>query len=1130
MPVFLFPATFLRLNFKLKKNTMLKCLLLRYKQGDYAIKLREEVKPGSSYPVLVKGNLRFRSAFFYLAALLKTFLTEKKLTMRNFTLLLLFVLPILFTHQIFAQKKKVSPASTKPAPAVKFEEKLYKGLQWREIGPFRGGRSAAVTGVPGQPKLFYMGGTGGGVWRTKDGGITWENISDGFFGGSIGAIEVSQSDPNVIYVGGGEVTVRGNVSYGYGVWKSEDAGKTWKQMGLKNSRHIPRIRVHPKNSDLVYVAVLGDIFKNSEERGVYRSKDGGKNWEKILYADDVAGAVDLILDPNNPRILYASTWRVRRTPYSLESGGDGSGLWKSTDSGDTWTNISRNDGLPKDTIGIIGIAVSPVNSDRVWAIVESKTGGVFRSDDAGKTWRKLNEDRALRQRAWYYTRIYADTKNEDVVYVMNVSYHKSTDGGRTFKSLNANHGDHHDLWIAPEDPRRMIIADDGGGQVSYDGGESWSTYENQPTAQFYRVITDNHFPYRIYVAQQDNSTLRIFHRTEGGSIGVDDWEETAGCECGHIAVDPVNHDIVYGGCYDGIIERKDHKTGFQRAINVWPDNPMGHGVEAMKYRFQWNFPIFFSPHDPKKLYTASNQLHVTTNEGQSWQVISPDLTRNDLSKQGPSGGPITKDNTSVEYYCTIFAAAESPRVRDLLWTGSDDGLVHVSKNGGRTWENVTPANMPEWIMINSIEPSPYEDGGCYLAATNYKNGDYRPYLYKTTDYGKTWTKIVNGIDSEHFTRVVRADPKRRGLLYAGTESGMYLSFDDGANWQPFQLNLPIVPITDLAVKNDNLIAATQGRSIWMIDDLTVLHQLDDAMAAKNLHLFRPMDSYRMGGFQRKNLKTEGTNHPGGVNVFFNIAQLDTAKTEVKLAFLEADGDLIREFSTKPKDKKDKMEVKPGANTFNWNMRYPDAKSFEGQVLWWASVTGPRAMPGSYKVRLTLGDEVQEQEFRILKDPRSPSSDRDIQQQFDFLLTVRDKVTEAHQAVIDIRDVRTQMNAFTGRLDKENADHKELISLFKEMDSLMTKVETALYQTKNRSGQDPLNFPIRLTNKLAHLTALTGRDYPPTEQAIAVQRELTAEIDNWLKDFKAVKEEKLPAFNRMVREKNVDVTRLKPADE
>lgn len=1054
-------------------------------------------------------------------------MNELNPTMKKSLLLFALILGgLLMSADIHAQKRKAKKAPEKPAPAVKFDEKLYTSLEWRGIGPFRGGRSAAVTGVPGKPKLFYMGSAGGGVWRTQDGGATWENISDGYFGGSVGAVAVSESDNNVIYVGGGEVTVRGNVSYGYGVWKSEDAGKTWKQMGLKNARHIPRIRVHPNNPDLVYAAVLGDIYKPSEERGVYRSKDGGKTWEKVLYSNDVAGAVDLTFDPNNPRILYASTWRVRRTPYSLESGGEGSALWKSTDSGDTWTNISHSEGLPTDTIGIVGIAVSPANSERVWAIIESQTGGVFRSDNAGKTWAKVNESRSLRQRAWYYSRIYADTQDPDVVYVMNVSYHKSTDGGRTFKPHRAPHGDHHDLWIAPEDPRRMIIADDGGAQISYDGGGNWSTYRNQPTAQFYRVTTDNNFPYRIYAAQQDNSTVRIFNRTTGSSIGEGDWEPTAGCECAHIAVDPLNNDIVYGGCYDGLLQRKDHKTGFQRAVNVWPDNPMGHGVEDMKYRFQWNFPIFFSLHDPKKLYTASNHLHVSYNEGQSWEVISPDLTRNDPSKQGPSGGPITKDNTAVEYYCTIFAAAESPRVKDLLWVGSDDGLVHVSRDGGKNWENVTPKGLPEWIMINSIEPSTFEDGGCYIAATMYKSGDFHPYLYKTTDFGKTWTKIVNGIPDDHFTRVVRADPKRRGLLYAGTESGMDISFDDGANWQSFQLNLPIVPITDLAVKYDNLIAATQGRGLWIIDDLTILHQLDDKIAAKDFHLFRPMDSFRMGGRQRKGLKTEGTNHPGGVTVRFQLPEEDSARTDVKLTFLDANGELIREFSTKAKDKKDKLKVKAGANSFNWNMRYPDAKTFKGMVLWWASTAGPKAIPGEYKVRLTVGKDSMEQTFKILKDPRSPSTRKDFQAQFDFLMQVRDKMTEAHQAILDIREVRSQMKAFTKRIDKVDENLKPILDLADDIDSTMTAVEEALYQTKNRSGQDPLNFPIKLTNKLGHLTSITQGDYPPTQQTREVQRELTEEIDSWLDVFKKVKEQKLPEFNRLVREKEVDVISVK----
>jgi len=1006
-----------------------------------------------------------------------------------------------------------------------FDESLYNSIEWRSIGPFRGGRSAAVTGVPGKPNLYYFGATGGGVWRTKDGGQSWENISDGYFGGSVGAVAVSEYDPNVIYVGGGEVTVRGNVSHGYGVWKSVDAGKTWEFKGLPTSRHIPRIRIHPKNPDIVYAAVMGNLYKPTEERGVYRSTDGGDTWEKVLYSTDQAGAVDLLLDPNNPRIIYASTWKVFRTPYSLSSGGEGSGLWKSTDGGDTWENITRNEGLPQDTVGIIGVTVSPVNSNRVWAIIESQTGGVFRSDDAGKTWQKLNDDRALRQRAWYYTRIYADTQDEDVVYVMNVRYHKSKDGGKTFEAYNAPHGDHHDLWIAPEDSQRMIIADDGGAQVTFDGGENWSTYYNQPTAQFYRVTTDNHFPYRIYVAQQDNSTLRIAHRTSGYSIGERDWEPTAGCECGHIAIDPTDNDIVYGGCYDGLLERRNHETGMSQSVNVWPDNPMGHGAKDWKYRFQWNFPIFFSPHDDNKLYTASNHLHVSYDQGRSWETISPDLTRNDTTKLGSSGGPITKDNTSVEYYCTIFAAAESPRVKDLLWIGSDDGLVHISRDGGENWEDVTPKNMPEWIMINSIEPDPHNDGGAYIAATMYKSGGFKPYLYKTTDYGQTWTKIVNGIDEEHFTRVVRADPKRQSLLYAGTESGMYISFDDGASWQPFQLNLPIVPITDLTIKEDNLIAATQGRSIWMIDDLTPLHQLSEAIAQKDMHLYQPKPTYRMEGGYSKNVKGAGINHPDGVMLHFYLEEKPADSVTVALSFHEKDGTLIREFSTKAEEKSQKLEVDTAGNFFVWDMRYPEAKEFDGMILWWASMAGPKAAPGEYLAKLKVGDKEETVTFEIVQDPRSPVPPADISKQVAFVKEVRDKVTEAHEAIIDIRDIRQQLNTYTERL-KDEEEMQDLLDQAKKIDEKMTKVEEALYQTKNRSRQDPLNFPIRLTNKLAHLNSLISGDFPPTQQMYDVKDELTMQIDEHLTKLKEVKQNDLPQFNQLVREKTIDAIILK----
>lgn len=1040
------------------------------------------------------------------------------------TLLVLSILTFCLAAPAISQKNKTTAPVTVAKPA--YDESLFNAIEWRCVGPFRGGRSAAVTGVPGQPNLFYFGSTGGGVWRTNDGGRTWENISDGFFGGSVGAVEVAPSDPNVIFVGGGEKTVRGNVSYGSGIWKSTDAGQTWVSAGLQNSRHVPRICIHPGNPDLVYAAVLGDLFKPTPERGVYRSKDGGKTWERILFVNEHAGAVDLCMDPTNPRILYASTWRIRRTPYSLSSGGEGSGLWKSADGGDTWTELTRNEGLPqKDTLGIIGVTVSASNPRRVWAIVEAENGGVFRSDDGGKKWTKLNDDRSLRQRAWYYTRIYADTKDEDKVYVVNVAYHVSKDGGKTFTAKYAPHGDHHDLWIAPEDPRRLIIGDDGGAQISYDGGETWSTYHNQPTSQFYRVTTDNDFPYRIYGAQQDNSTVRIRHRTDGVTITERDWEPTAGGESGHIAVDPTDNDIVYGGEYHGYFTRVDHRRKTTRSINVWPEDNMGHGAEDARYRFQWNYPIFFSPHDPKKLYACSNHLHVTTNEGQSWQTISPDLTTNDKSRQKSSGGPITQDNTSVEYYCTIFAACESAYEPGLLWTGSDDGLVHVSRDGGANWTNVTPADLPKWCMVNSVEPDPFRKGGLYLAATSYKSGDYQPYLFHTADYGKTWRKIVNGINPGHFTRVLRADPKRRGLLYAGTEEGIYISFDDGANWQPFQLNLPIVPITDLTIKNDNLIAATQGRSFWIIDDLTVLHQLNDVIRDKTFHLYQPMPAYRMRGGQLRNSKTAGTNHPGGAMIHFYLKNKPAEKDTVTIDILGSDGAVIRTFSNKSKE--DKLaDLKAGGNRFVWNLRYPNAKKFEGLILWSTSLGGPRVVPGDYGVRLTINGKSEEQTFSVLPDPRAGTRPDDFQQQFVFVKGCYDKLSEIHGAIANIRDVRAQMKNLGERLPEEE-QLKPLRDQLKTVDSLMTAVEQTLYQTKNRSGQDPLNFPVRLNDKLGNLMELAADgDFPPTDPMRQVRDELFTKIDLELSKWRRVQERELPVVNRLVRELGVEVVRVK----
>jgi photosystem II stability/assembly factor-like uncharacterized protein len=1008
---------------------------------------------------------------------------------------------------------------------TQFAEKYYDAIQWRNIGPFRGGRSCAVTGVSGKPNLFYMGSTGGGIWKTTDAGNTWKNISDGFFGGSMGSIAVSEWDNNVIYAGAGEKTVRGNVSSGDGIWKSVDAGKTWKSIGLKNSRHVPRIRVHPKNSDIVYAAVLGDLYKSSNERGVYKSVNGGETWKKVLFANADAGAVDLIIDPNNARVLYASTWNVRRTPYSLSSGGDGSALWKSIDGGETWTNISSNEGLPKGLWGISGVTVSPVNSDIVWALIENKDGGVYKSTDAGKTWKLINSERKLRQRAWYYTRLYADTQDENGLYVLNVRYHRSKDGGKTYETFNAPHGDHHDLWIAPEDNQRMVIADDGGAQVSFDAGENWTTYHNQPTVQFYRVTTDNHFPYRIYGAQQDNSTIRISHRTNGQFITESDWESTAGGESAHIAVDPNDNDIVYGGSYGGFLTRVNHRTNEVRAINVWPDDPMGHGAEDFKYRFQWNFPIFFSPNNTKRLYAASNHLHASENEGQSWEIISPDLTRNDPKTLKSSGGPITKDNTGVEYYGTIFAAAESSFEKDLIWTGSDDGLVHITKDGGKNWQNVTPKIMPEWMMINCIEIDPFTKGGAYITGTKYKTGDYRPYIYKTTDYGQTWKLIVNGIANEDFTRAMRVDPKRKGLLYAGTERGMYISFDNGTSWKKFQLNLPIVPITDLTVKNNNLIAATQGRSFWMIDDLTPLHQLENSLSNQDYFLFKPLDSYRMSGGNGKTSKTQGQNHSGGVAVNFYVK--DTAKTDtITLSFLDNNKKLIKKYSNHPdkKKKEEQLKVKPGSNQFNWNMMYPDAEKVKGMILWWASLSGPKAIPGNYSVELTKNGVSTSQDFNILKDPRSEATMEDMQSQFDFILSVRDKMTEIHKALKNVKKVKDQIGQLKKSADKKT--HKELLDFASKISKEITVIENNLYQTKSKSNQDPLNFPIKLNNKLGHLNSLSSiGNFRPTDQSVAFKNEITKEIDKELANLYKIFESDVKELNKKVKESNIDLIKL-----
>ncbi|HEX8141552.1 MAG TPA: hypothetical protein VF553_03090 [Pyrinomonadaceae bacterium] len=1065
--------------------------------------------------------------------------------------------------------------SAQPQTAQRgFDQSLFKSLAWRLIGPYRGGRVTAVAGVSSQPFVYYFGATGGGVWKTTDAGANWTNISDGSFGtGSVGGIGICESDPNVIYVGMGESPIRGNVSHGDGVYKSTDAGKTWKRVGLEDTRQIGRVRVHPRNPDIVYVAALGHAFGPNSQRGIFRSKDGGKSWEKVLYRDDRAGAIDLILDPTNANILYAGFWQVVRKPWTLESGGPGSGIFKSTDGGDTWTELTRNEGLPKGTIGKVGITVSPANPDRVWAIVEADQGGVFRSDNAGKTWTKVNDERKLRQRAWYYTRIYADPSNAESVYVLNTGFYRSNDGGKTFNAISVPHGDNHDLWIAPNDSNRMIESNDGGANVSLNGGKTWSE-QDQATAQFYRVALDNDFPYHVYGAQQDNSTVKITSRTTDAGIDRSDWYDVGGGESGWIAPYLKDTEIVFAGSYGGLITRYDHHSEQLRDVTAWPENPMGHGAEDLRYRFQWNFPILFSPHDTETLYAAGNVLFRSTNQGQSWNAISSDLTRNDRSKQGSSGGPITKDNTSVEYYCTIFTVMESPVRQGVIWTGSDDGLVHVTRDGGKNWENVTPQGMPEWIQINSIEASPIDPATAYLAATMYKLDDFRPYLYKTSDYGKTWRKITSGIPDNAFTRVIREDPNRRGLLYAGTETGLYVSFDDGEQWQSLQLNLPVVPITDLAVhkREKDLVAATQGRSFWILDDLTVLHQMQDAASAtSDAYLFKPEDTYRLQASDNTELPptaTTGKNPSNGAVVYYYLKNRPAG--QITIEFLDGAGKTIKKFTSKapepsmqpspgagavaattpgtgappqvppeqpqapsgeevvpaPGEEQKRVPADAGLNRFVWDLRYAEAAKFPGLILWSGELRGPIIVPGAYQVRLTVGGKTMTQSFEVKKDPRVAAAPADFARQFDLLMKIRDKLTETHNAITRIREVRRQLDDLVKRL-KDQASGGPIVEAARSLNAKLAAVEEELYQTKNQSSQDPLNFPIRLNNKLAALAGVVGSaDAAPTDQSYVVYEEQVGLINTQLRRMEQIMTTDLAAFNRLAREQNIPAVIMK----
>ncbi|HEY1113005.1 MAG TPA: hypothetical protein VGE66_05570 [Chitinophagaceae bacterium] len=1035
---------------------------------------------------------------------------------------LLFIVSALLTISASAQKKG-GPASSGG------DDVLYSKLRYRLVGPFRGGRSAAVAGSYEDRNTFYFGATGGGVWKTTDGGSNWKNISDKYFGGTIGAVAVAPSDENVIYVGEGENTMRGNVSEGLGgMWRSDDAGRTWRNIGLKDGRHIIRVLVHPRDPNTVWAAVVGHLFGPNETRGVYKTTDGGKTWKRVLYVNNQTGASDLVMEYGNPEVLYAGTWRVIRTPYSLESGGEGSGLWKSTDGGNTWTNISSRKGLPRGVWGIVGVAVAPSNPDKVYTIVENANGGMFVSNDGGETWTLTSNDNNIRQRAWYYTKVFVDPKNENLVYAPNVGFMRSRDGGKTFQAVRTPHSDHHDLWIDPKDGNRMVVADDGGAQVSFDGGENWSTYMNQPTAQIYRVSTDNSFPYRILGAQQDNTTFRIRSRTSGPAITERDWDVTAGSESGYVVADPLNPDIVYGGNYGGYLSRLDHKTGENRTVSPWPDNPMGAGADVLKYRFQWNFPIFFSPHNPKRLYSAGNVLFVTENEGQSWQQVSPDLTTNDKTRQGPSGGPITKDNTSVEYYSTIFTATESPYEKDLLWTGSDDGLIHVSRDGGKAWSNVTPKDAPKWMMWNSLDADPFKKGAVYAVGTRYKSDDFTPYIYKTEDYGKTWRLITNGIDRMHFTRVVRADPKRPGLLYAGTEYGMYITFDDGASWRPFQLNLPIVPITDLTIKENDLVVATQGRSFYVLDDLGVLQQAAPGITSKDLHVFGVNPAYRqqVNPFAANfgTPRNAGVNPPVGVVFNYFVKEVpDSVKASVTI--LDKDRKTVRTYSTDAKEAADKFDLSKGMNQFVWNLQYPAAERIEGMILWNGVPGAITAPPGAYYARFKVEGDSAEVPFTIKADPNYKITQAEYDQQFAFLWQAREKFNETQKAIKDIRALRTQITSFVTLQGKDVP--KEVKAAGDSITKKLTAIEEALYQTKAKSGQDVLNYPIKLNDKLSGVfDAANSGQAAPSQQVRDVYNTLVSQIDAELARLRTIKEKDVPAFNELIRQKSLPVIGVK----
>jgi photosystem II stability/assembly factor-like uncharacterized protein len=1033
-------------------------------------------------------------------------------------------------------KKDVSAASATSGKEDKEEKNegdpLFRGMKYRSIGPFRGGRSLTAAGIPGDPTTYYFGATGGGVWKSTDGGNTWSPIfdKDGF--PSIGSLAVAVSDPNVIYVGTGEACLRGNIAQGDGVWKSVDAGKSWKSVGLKDSRAIGKVIVNPRNPDIVFVAALGHPYGGNAERGVFRSTDGGKTWDKVLYKDENTGAVDVVFDPENPNILFASMWEVRRAPWALASGGAGSGMYRSNDGGATWKRLEEH-GLPKGPYGRIGLAVG-ANSDRVYALIEAKEGGLYRSDDGGETWDLVNGNHSLYQRPWYYMHVFADPKDSDTVYVADVEFFKSTDGGRNFNKVKVPHGDNHGLWIDPKNTKRMIAANDGGVTISLDGGKSWTREDNQPTAQFYHVITDTRTPYYVYGAQQDNSSVAIASRGDDGEIGRDNWYPVGGGEAGYIAPNPTDPNIVYAGDYEGNITRFDRRTNQVQSIAVWPELSDARGAAPLEHRFQWTAPIVTSPQDPNTIYYGGERVFKTSDGGVHWQAISGDLTRNDKSKQQPSGGPITVDDTGTEYYDTVFSIAASPVVKGLIWAGTDDGLVQLTRDEGKSWTNVTPKDLAEWSRISLVEASPHDAGTAYVSVDRHQNDDLAPYIYKTSDYGASWSRITSGIPEGSFVRAVREDPKRKGLLYAGTERGVFVSFDDGAHWRALQINLPIVPVHDLVIKSDDLVLATHGRSFWILDDVSPLRQFADTVASADMHLYRPATAYRTHtGEAPPQSFFDGKNPPNGAVIYFNFKE--APKQEVKIEILDAAGSVIREYSSvktqpieeplDPDDKKPEKEIKPeaGLNRFVWDLHYEEANRVPGYFLWeyTEGSRGPLALPGNYQVRLTANGKSETAPFEVKIDPRVTTSQSDLEKQFKLEMDVREQLNRVYEAVNQIQDVREQLAGLKKRLVPEGSS-KVLFDGASALDAKLVAVRDPLINFRISASEDSLAYPPGIDAKLAFLSMTVAgfADAAPTEAEYQEFDRLKKQTEELLMRWEQVRNTDIASFQKLAAEQDV----------